>query len=167
MKIVKGLQLVNDDKLHRAIHGSVNRYGLEVGGLIEKYIEEDKIPDDELLAAYDKLGGAVFKGDIKVESGSFYDFLKKQPKPKSEIVLLFKDLRGRTVKLKEDEAVPVEVQAALKLAKEDKGLANLASKKKDSKEKNEKAVKDKKKISHEVMEDTYEEVDAPSNVEEE
>ena len=112
--------LENEDKIYRVIHGSMGRGGVEVGGLLSEFLEEEKIPQELLLAHYDRLGGFITLDGAKVETGSFWDIKAKKPRAKAEVVRLFRDLRGRVVKLKEGEEKPVEVVAAEKLAIEDR-----------------------------------------------
>lgn len=102
--------MVNEEKVNRAIHGMIGREGRLQGG-----VGENAEPE-AVLAEYDRLGGLIRKGGAKVKTGSFYDFDKRTPRKTPDVKLLFRDLEGNEVELSEDEEVPVEVQAAEKIA---------------------------------------------------
>lgn len=110
---IKGYDLANPDKVERMLNGSMGSGGKLVGGVGEKATDEAK------LAEYDRLGGLITKGSNKIKTGSFYDFGKKQPREKPEVVFIFKDLEGRVVEIPEGEEVPIEVKAA-EIAKKQK-----------------------------------------------
>lgn len=107
---INGFTLVNEDKVNRAIFGTLGR-----GGALEGGVGEDA-SDAAKLAEYDRLGGLVRKDGRKVKTGSFYNFEGKAPHKKPVITLVMRDLEGNEVELGEDEAIPVEVQAADKIA---------------------------------------------------
>lgn len=102
--------VANEEKLNRAIFGSMSSEGKLVGGVGEEAADEVK------LAAYDKLGGLIKAGKYKVKTGSFWDFEAKKPRKEPKVLLVLKDLEGNTVEIPEGEAIPVEVQAAEKIA---------------------------------------------------
>lgn len=120
-KKMAGYVLVNQDKLHRAIHGTLDREGKAIGGVGEGALES------EVLAAYDKLGGLVMKNGYKIMTGAFYDFKEKKPKDKPEVVFEFRDIAGRKIGVPEGKELPLEVQAAQ--------LTEKAQKEKDKKDK--------------------------------
>ena len=60
--VIDGFVLENEDKLRRAIEGEPARSGQSTGGLLEKYVELELIPEMEVLAHYDKLGRYITKG---------------------------------------------------------------------------------------------------------
>lgn len=95
------LNLVNEEKLNRAISGSMTRGGVLSGGVGEN------ASDEAILAAYDKLGGLILKDDCKVKSGCFYDFEKKCAKEKVELVFV-EELDGELVEMSEDEIKAVK-----------------------------------------------------------
>ena len=137
---LKGFTLVSEDKLNRAVYGAEGPEGRLSGGVGEDASAET------ILAAYDKLGGLIYKGKSKVKTGSFYDFENKKPRKKPEVTLVFRDLRGRKVELGENEAVPIEVQAAEKMKEEEAEESRTAAGKKAAKKKAaEKAKKGKGK----------------------
>jgi len=103
---ILGFTIVNDDKWNRAVYGTVGREGKMSGGVGENASDEVK------LAEYDKLGGAIFEGKSKVKTGCFYDFAKKKPKEKPEIVYVFRDIDGDEVLVEKGEEIPLEVKAA-------------------------------------------------------
>ena len=93
--VIDGFVLENEDKLRRAIEGEPARSGQPTGGLLEKYVELEKIPPQEVLAHYDKLGGYITKGigggqRVKVKNGAFWDARKKIPRERPEIMFVFK-----------------------------------------------------------------------------
>lgn len=97
----------NDEKLNRAIFGSLDREGKMGGGVGEDASDEVK------LAAYDKLGGLIFIAGTqnKVKTGSFYDFDSKTARKTPEVVLEFRSSEGALVEIPEGEAIPLQVQA--------------------------------------------------------
>lgn len=133
-KVYNGYTLANADKLNRAIFGSTGERGALSGG-----VGEDASPE-EVLAAYDRLGGLILKGSAKVKTGSFWDFEEKEARKEPEVTLVFRDLKGRLVEIAEDEEVPVEVQAAEKIREEEEeelkaGAAKAKAKKEAAKAK--------------------------------
>ena len=106
MPIIKGFNLANEDKFHRVINGSIGREGQMDGtGVGENASDEVK------LAAYDKLGGAIFKGKYKVKMGCFWNFKKKKAVEKPEVVLVLVALDGSFVEIPEGKEIPLEVKA--------------------------------------------------------
>ena len=134
--------LVNDEKVQRALVGTPTRLGQLSGGLQSrpdwstlKQEEKDKI----LLAEYDKLGGLITKGGLKVSSGTFWDFKQKGLKDKPSETFEM-NIEGDIIAISEDEA------KAIDSAK--KKVAEIKAKKiADSGE------KPKKKIKFRVQED--------------
>jgi len=87
---VMGFELLNDDKVQRALVATGENGSKEV-----------------LLAEYDKLGGGIKKEGRKVAMGSFYDFTNKCPRTKvnyddleyeEEFVLVRKSLETKSSK---------------------------------------------------------------------
>lgn len=83
--IIDGFVLENADKLDRVLYGDVKRAGVPEGGLIDKYGDESKVPEGEVIAHYDKLAGFISKNiggetRVKVKTGSFWDMKRKQPR---------------------------------------------------------------------------------------
>lgn len=103
---IKEFTLANEEKLNRAINGSMGALGKLVGGVGEDASDEVK------LAEYDKLGGLVLKGKYKVKSGSFYDFEKGAARKVPDITLVLTDFNGNQVEIKDGEDIPLEVKAA-------------------------------------------------------
>jgi hypothetical protein len=108
--------LENDEKVDRAINGTVGRDDQARGGLVSKH-GEGNIPDAALLAEYDRLGGLIKKGDLKVKTGSFYDFQKKQPREKPELRFSMA-FQGRVLDVNEEKA------QAILMAQEELARAN-------------------------------------------
>jgi len=120
-----GYTLVNLEKLDRAIHGTMSRGGQLIGGVGEN------ASDEAIIAEYDRLGGCIKKDKNQVQMGSFYDFKKRAPRAKPDVVLVFRDLQGEVVLLKEDEEIPLEVKAAQ--VAEEKKIAKVEKKGKKAK----------------------------------
>lgn len=98
-------ELVNEEKVTRAIQGTVNSRGLATGGVGEDASDEAK------LAEYDRLGGLIrYKGD-RVKMGSFYNFKDKKPFEEPVIMLQF-SINGKNVEIAADKPLPNEVRAA-------------------------------------------------------
>lgn len=97
--------LANNDKVERAINGTVLDRGMAKGGV------GVDASDAEILAEYDRLGGLILKGTYKVKMGSFYDFKSKKPFANPKPVLVFQ-VNGETVEVDADEPLPLEVRAA-------------------------------------------------------
>ena len=104
--VIKEYTLVNEEKFDRAVNGSMSAEGKLFGGVGENASDEEK------LAEYDRLGGLILKGKYKVKTGSFYDFSKRAPRSKPEVIFVFRDLEGDEVEVPEGEEIPLEVKAA-------------------------------------------------------
>ena len=65
-------QLVNDEKLDRAINGNLTQGGKLIGGV------GLDATDEQILAEYDKLGGLIKKDGLKVKQGCFWDVEEKK-----------------------------------------------------------------------------------------
>ena len=102
---IKGYTLVNEEKIRRAIEGSMGQGGKLLNGVGDQ-------DEDAILAKYDQLGGLILKGKRKVKTGSFYDFEKKKPRVEPEVILVLSDLEGNTVEVGEDEEISPELKAA-------------------------------------------------------
>lgn len=109
--VINQFLLINHEKLDRVLNGSVGREGKLYGGLKAQF-PDGNIPNDRILAEYDKLGGLIMKGTSKVKMGSFYDFATRKPKEVPEVVFVFRDIEGDIVELNEGEEIPIEVRAA-------------------------------------------------------
>lgn len=127
MKITIGkavYNLENEDKVNRAINGSIHGQGQSVGGV------GDNASQEEIIAEYDRIGGLITlekksgKGvnkSYKVKTGSFYDFPKRTVRKSPEVVLSLRGIDGEEVEISQDEEIPVEVQAAESKADKKKG----------------------------------------------
>lgn len=96
-----GYDLINEEKLNRAVFGSAGREGKLEGGVGEGASDEVK------LAAYDKLGGLIKKGENTVKMGSFYDFEKKAPRKTPEVLFVSR-VDGIEITLTEEEAIALK-----------------------------------------------------------
>lgn len=130
---IKGFTLVNEEKLHRAVYGTIGKGGQPFGGVGEDASE------DRVLAEYDRLGGLVLKGKLKVKTGSFYDVKARKPREEPEVSFLTV-LDSDIVEVTEDDALALE-----KMREKTKAL------KENSKAKNK--IKSKTKSVKEVEED--------------
>lgn len=103
---VKGYQLLNAEKVERALFGQPVNGGTK-GGIAK---EDGSYDDDALLAEYDRTGGLIRKNGDRVKTGSFYDFKKKAPREKPEIVFVF-NVNRQEIEVKAGKPVPGIVQA--------------------------------------------------------
>lgn len=110
---VKGFELLNPEKVERALVGTVQRSGSLSGGV---QAPDGTYDADALLAEYDRMGGLIRKGEDKVKTGSFFDFKAKKPREKATPVLEFR-INGRVQEVPMDAPLPPVVRAA-KLAEE-------------------------------------------------
>jgi len=89
--------LPNLEKLDRAVNGTVVSGGKKQGGV------GLDATDEQILVEYDKLGGLILKGGLKVKSGCFYDIEEKKgfetPEPVFEV-----SIDESIVDVTEDEA---------------------------------------------------------------
>jgi len=111
--IIKGFECSNDEKLERAINGSMSSRGQLANGVGKDASDEAK------LAAYDRLGGLITKDGRKVKNGSFWDIKNNCPKEEPVVIYEVTDLEGNWVEISEDELTP-EILAAEKIAKKKK-----------------------------------------------
>lgn len=104
-----GYELVNTDKVERALVGTVAKTGALTGGVQQP---DGSYDDSALLAAYDKLGGLIrtANGD-RVKSGSFYDYAARAPRVKPDVKLVF-NVNGRVMEVAHGDALPPIVEAA-------------------------------------------------------
>lgn len=116
---VKGFELLNPEKVERALVGTVTRSGALSGGV---QAPDGTYDEDALLAEYDRLGGLIRKGDDKVKMGSFFDFKSRKPREKATPVLEFR-INGRVQEVPMDEPLPPVVRAAKLAAEMDKNEA--------------------------------------------
>lgn len=110
-----GYTLVNEDKVERALNGSVVDHGKRVGGIADEF---GKYDEEALLAEYDRLGGLIKKGGDNLKIGCFYDFKARRPRTEPKVVFLFR-VNGQEVEVPEGTELPGRVRAARILADED------------------------------------------------
>ena len=94
MKIGK-LNLKNEEKLSR---------------VLESLKEESS--EEQIVAAYDRLGGLITQGEDKVKTGCFYNFKEKKMIENPVVVLEFRDTEGDLFEVKEGEEGPIQVKVA-------------------------------------------------------
>jgi len=111
---VKEFELVNPQKVERALHGNSTPDGVK-GGIAKT---DGSYNDDALIAEYDHLGGAILRGNDKVKMGSFYDFGAKSPREKPNIVFIYR-VSGTEVEVPDGEELPGIVKA-VKVLEENK-----------------------------------------------
>ena len=104
MPIIGEFECSNEEKLNRAIHGSMGRNGRLEGGVGEGASDAVK------LAEYDRLGGLIKKGNMKVETGSFYDFAKQTPREKPVIVFAFRSEDEGQISVPEGSDLPLDAR---------------------------------------------------------
>lgn len=121
-------ELSNEEKLERALNGTLTRGGVLTGGvgkfvfkaplsadgkaLSGKELAEAEVRAKEnyerlLLAEYDRLGGLITKDGIKVVTGSFWDVLLKAPRPEPKLSFVTV-LEGELLEGSEDEVKAIE-----------------------------------------------------------
>ena len=108
---IKCYNLKNAEKINRAIFGSMGHGGKLYGGVGESYTEE------QLLAAYDRLGGLITKNGRKVKNGCFYDVNASKkgnivPIEKPKIILVLSDLEGNLIEVSDGKELTPELKAA-------------------------------------------------------
>ncbi len=104
-----GIQMVNEEKVERAVYGMATSRGL-VDGLGEDASAED------ILAKYDDMHGFMKKGAYKIKHGTFVDKKTKKFIENPKIILLIK-MNGEYVEQPEEEKESLEVKVAKKQTK--------------------------------------------------
>jgi hypothetical protein len=108
---IQGFLLDNAEKLDRVFNGVEGEGSGErtTQGLFQKFgvNTEAEVPEDEILAEYDRIGGLIKKGDVKVKNGSFYDYKLKAKRPTPVLTFLGK-VEGEDVELDEETAKAVQ-----------------------------------------------------------
>lgn len=114
---INEFSLVNEEKIERAKHGTMGKGGVLVGGL-DTMIQKGKLKEDDteayetaLLAEYDRLGGLVTKDGLKLKTGSFWDFVKKEMR-KEPTVVFVDSVDGEILEMDEEEAKVAKVMKA-------------------------------------------------------
>lgn len=115
---INGFDLVNEEKIERAKHGTVTRGGKLTGGV------GDEASEEALIAEYDRLGGLIVKDGVNVKIGSFYDFAKRAPRAEP-VVTFMAEFEGEILEVDEEEAKSIKIAkektAKLKAKKVKKG----------------------------------------------
>lgn len=147
---IKTYTLINSQKVERALNGTPRGDNTLIGGVANgAYYEgnvwkregvelsEDDVAklEHNILAEYDKLGGAIKRGSDSVKTGSFYNFKAKKPFETPNVIFTYK-INGRFVDVPEGEPEPGEVKA-LKILQE----SEQASQEEEAEEKKEKKSK--------------------------
>jgi len=130
---IDGFVLENSEKIERVINGELGREGSLVGGMGEKEAKENP---SLVLARYDKIAGYITKDGVKIKTGSFWDFKKKCPREKPEVMYIFR-IGGESVEVDD----PKNLAAAISTVQ--KAVADKEEKVKTKKAKSKfKAVKE-------------------------
>lgn len=124
--IVGEYNLVNEEKVERAIKGSTNAEGIYVGG-VQK--EDGSYEDAALIAEYDRLGGLITRENDKIKTGSFYDFKAKRPRAVPEVFFVYR-VNDKEVEVPDGKELPGLVRAA-KILAENKEVKKVKKSKKD------------------------------------
>lgn len=111
---IGGYTLVNEEKLDRALNGTLLADGSKIGGVVR---EDGTYDEVELITEYDKLGGLILRGNDKVKTGSFYDFKNKKARKEPEVMFIF-NINGKFVEVPDGKELPGEVRAAKILSEE-------------------------------------------------
>ena len=106
---INGYELVNEEKVQRVLDA--------VG---------EEAPENVVIAEYDKLGGAVYRGKDKVKTGSFYDFKLRKVRTEPVVVFVYR-INGKVVEVEDNVELPGEIRAA-------KLLAEMENKEEEEKE---------------------------------
>lgn len=114
-------ELVNDEKLDRAINGNLTQGGKLIGGV------GLEATDKQILAEYDKLGGLIKKNGLKVKQGCFWDVEEKKAFKDPEVSFEI-SMDQSLVDVTEDEAMAID--KVNKKKEELKSKAKSKSKKK-------------------------------------
>lgn len=111
--LVDGYELVNEEKVNRAIEGTQTSKGETKGGVGESKNEDGELVNGPaILAEYDRLGGLIRLNGDRVKMGCFYDFKNKKPVENPEPLLEFIDVHGNKVVIPASEPLPPAVRAA-------------------------------------------------------
>lgn len=131
---IKGFSLINEEKVERTLNGVPRSDGTAIGGVgsgayFENGVwkrEGNELSEEEvndlstaILAEYDKLGGAIKRGNDPVKTGSFYDFKGKKPFKNPKVICTYK-VNGKFVDVPDGEEEPGEVKAAKILMQQEK-----------------------------------------------
>lgn len=99
------LELVNEDKVTRAVFGTTMSDASHKGGVGEDATGEQKVTE------YDRLGGLIKLAGSTVKRGCFYDLKTRKPAVTPVVMLTF-EINGKTVVVPADEPLPPLVRAA-------------------------------------------------------
>jgi hypothetical protein len=105
---IKGFDLINEEKVERAINGTPGTDGTTIGGISK---EDGSYDDNALLAEYDKLGGLIKRGGDTVKTGSFYDIKNRKPFKEPKVIFIY-NVNGQNVEVEDGEELPGIVKAA-------------------------------------------------------
>lgn len=113
---INGFQLENAEKLERVIFGTIGRTGSPEGGLGLEVAQKDP---SLVLAYYDRLGGYITKGGVKVKTGSFWDFSRgvKAPHKEPKVMFIFR-IGGQSVEVDDPKNLASAIMEVEKVTKE-------------------------------------------------
>lgn len=101
-------ELVNEQKVDRALNGAPMQNGLNKGGVKK---EDGSFDPLTLITEYDKMVGLIKKGGDKLKHGCFFDFKAKKPRVTPEIVFVYR-VNNKEIEVKEGVELPGIVKAA-------------------------------------------------------
>lgn len=134
---IKDFELINDEKVDRALNGillsdSSRKGGVGNGAVLVEGVWQrngvDLIPEEvealetALIAEYDKFGGLIRRGSDKVETGSFWNFTAKKAWATPKVTFVYR-FGNKVVKVPDGVELPGEIKAQKilkEMAKEEK-----------------------------------------------
>lgn len=103
-------ELLSEEKLNRVLKGQIGRLGQLTGGLENSPGWEEKSEEEKnalILAEYDKAGGLIMKGALKVATGSFWDVVNKKPRVEPNLKFVT-SIDDEMIEVTEKEAMVIE-----------------------------------------------------------
>lgn len=99
------IECLNEDKVERAINGTLGKLGQNQGGVGAEATGEEKVTE------YDRLGGGMRINGDRVKPGCLYDFKNKKAFKDPVLQLEFL-INGKRVVVNADEPLPAIVRAS-------------------------------------------------------
>lgn len=103
-------ELLSEEKLNRVLKGQLGRLGQLTGGLENSPGWAEKSEEEKnalILAEYDKTGGLIMKGTLKVATGSFWDVVNKKPRVEPNLKFVT-SIEDEMIEVTEEEAKVIE-----------------------------------------------------------
>lgn len=111
---VGDLELMNSEKVRRALDGTTNAKGIITGGVRKA---DGTFDTAALLAEYDRIGGLIMRNGSKVKTGCFFDFGPAKTPFKKPVVVTIHNINGQWVEVADGDPEPDIVKAAKILEK--------------------------------------------------